>query len=142
MALLKTKVSDYAGLTALMPIKDSEGNPRISSTGKPVTLTVLPMESKEFKKAKFDADEAYTDVKFRGKGGKDTPDKALNRRISVISAVVTDWANVEFEEDGKFEEFNDQNLRFLLTESPDNILDQIDEFIVEKDNFQKKTMLA
>jgi hypothetical protein len=55
---------------------------------------------------------------------------------------VTDWANVEFEEDGKFEEFNDQNLRFLLTESPDNILDQIDEFIVEKDNFQKKTMLA
>lgn len=138
MALLTTKISDYASRAVAMQIKDSDGNPRIASNGKPVTLTVLPMESKEFKKAKFDADEAYTDVKFKGKGGKDTPDKALNRRLSIISAIVTGWSNVEFEEDGKFEEFNDQNLRFLLIESPDDILDQIDEFIAKKDNFQKK----
>lgn len=140
MALLNLKKSDYAQNTARLAIKDSEGNPILDSKGNPATLIVLPVESKEWKKAVLFKEEGDRNIVVGRE--KDSPEKADNRRITLFSSIVTDWENVELETDGIVTPFSKEKLTLLLKESPDDIIGQIDRFISDKSHFVKKTTLT
>lgn len=135
MALLTVKNSDLAKMTTQMTIKDSNGEPFIASNGKAATLTILPAASKEFKSAIHANQKAIEEA-----GKHDNHIKAENRSRVLAKSVVLDWDNVEFE-DGKLEDFTPENLDLLLKESTDAIASQIFEFITEKNNFLKKTVV-
>ena len=136
MALLTNKNSELAELTTDMEIKDSNGELFIASNGKTAVLTIKSAASKEFKKAIFDNEKARAEA-----GKSDNHIKSENRTRVLAKSVIIGWKNVEFE-DGVFAEFTPENLDLLLRESTDSIAGQVFEYVMEKNNFLKKTSLA
>ena len=102
-------------------------------TGETMKIHLLGRDSQAYKTKMRERQNKRMQAGFKkGKNRKVSIEEVDSDTLEVMVAVTTDWEGVIWE--GKPLEFNAENARFLYKNLP-WLVDQVDEFIHERENF-------
>lgn len=101
--------------------------PLFDADGKPITITVLGQDSREFR-------SAVSALAEKVSKGKQTLEKSEANAIELLARIVLRWHGIEWE--GKPLECTRENVKMFLTKFPP-IRRQIDAFVADRSHFTK-----
>lgn len=134
MSILNFKAAEAAERGHTVHLESPDGSGPLFLNGKPITITVLGQDSRQFR-------AAAADIAERMRGRKTSLAGEERNTAELLAAVTLGWDNIEREADGKAEPWKfSREAAIELYQNPDFrwIREQVDKVIVDRSAFLAK----